>query len=57
MLPPFALLIVGADERSAGGQLEEALAQYKRSKDYGVDRAEMHIRNVRTLRTLLSNLP
>ncbi|KAI0634722.1 hypothetical protein C8Q77DRAFT_1055071 [Trametes polyzona] len=30
----------------ACGFLEEALEQYKRSKEYGVDRAEMHIRNV-----------
>jgi hypothetical protein len=29
-----------------GGQLEEALVQYKRSKQFGVDRAAMHIRNV-----------
>jgi len=30
----------------ACGRLEEALEQYKRSKDYGVERAAMHIRNV-----------
>jgi len=30
----------------ACGLLEEALEQYKRSKEYGVDRAGMHIRNV-----------
>ncbi|KAI9464169.1 TPR-like protein [Boletus coccyginus] len=30
----------------ATGQLEEALEYYKRSKDNGVDRAAMHIRNV-----------
>jgi len=30
----------------AKGHLEEALVQYKRSKDYGVERAAMHIRNV-----------
>jgi len=30
----------------ATGRLEEALAQYKRSKEQGVDRAAMHIRNV-----------
>ncbi|GBE89130.1 hypothetical protein SCP_1501350 [Sparassis crispa] len=30
----------------ACGQLEEALVYYKRSKEYGVDRAAMHIRNV-----------
>jgi len=30
----------------AAGQLEEALEYYKRSKEHGVDRAAMHIRNV-----------
>ncbi|KAI0674646.1 hypothetical protein C8Q78DRAFT_1016019 [Trametes maxima] len=30
----------------ACGFLEEALDQYKRSKEFGVERAEMHIRNV-----------
>jgi len=30
----------------ACGRLEEALTQYKRSKQFGVDRAAMHIRNV-----------
>ncbi|KAI0080212.1 TPR-like protein [Panus rudis PR-1116 ss-1] len=30
----------------ACGRLEEALEQYKRSKEYGVERAAMHIRNV-----------
>lgn len=35
---------------SPGGQLEEALEQYKRSKDHGVERAAMHIRNVRLIR-------
>ncbi|KAG9043910.1 hypothetical protein FS837_008987 [Tulasnella sp. UAMH 9824] len=30
----------------ASGQLEEALEQYKRSKQYGVEKADMHIRNV-----------
>ncbi|PCH44791.1 TPR-like protein [Wolfiporia cocos MD-104 SS10] len=30
----------------ACGRLEEALEQYKRSKEFGVDRAAMHIRNV-----------
>ncbi|KZT27757.1 TPR-like protein, partial [Neolentinus lepideus HHB14362 ss-1] len=30
----------------ASGRLEEALEQYKRSKDFGVERAAMHIRNV-----------
>jgi len=30
----------------ATGQLEAALEQYQRSKDFGVERAAMHIRNV-----------
>ncbi|TFL01892.1 hypothetical protein BDV98DRAFT_43624 [Pterulicium gracile] len=30
----------------ATGQLDEALVQYQRSKDHGVERAAMHIRNV-----------
>lgn len=30
----------------ATGQLEEALKQYQRAKEYGVERAAMHIRNV-----------
>ncbi|KAG8911114.1 hypothetical protein FRC00_007052 [Tulasnella sp. 408] len=30
----------------ASGQLEEALEQYKRSKQYGVEKADMHVRNV-----------
>lgn len=30
----------------ACGRLEDALVQYKRSKDFGVERAAMHIRNV-----------
>jgi Flp pilus assembly protein TadD len=30
----------------ATGQLDEALVQYKRSNDFGIDRAAMHIRNV-----------
>lgn len=30
----------------ATGKLEEALEQYKRSKEYGVERAAVHIRNV-----------
>ncbi|KAH9943562.1 hypothetical protein B0H21DRAFT_748960 [Amylocystis lapponica] len=30
----------------ACGRLEEALVQYKRSKEYGVERAAMHVRNV-----------
>lgn len=43
------------DKPYPGGRLEEALDQYKRSKEFGVDRAEMHIRNVHTLHTLLSS--
>lgn len=42
----MVLLIVFADI-SQGGRLEEALEQYTRSKEYGVERAAMHIRNVR----------
>ena len=34
------------DDHATGGRLEEALEYYKRSKDFGVDRAAMHIRNV-----------
>lgn len=30
----------------ACGQLEEALEQYRKSKEFGVDRAAMHMRNV-----------
>ena len=30
-----------------GGRLEDALTYYKRSKDFGVERAAVHIRNVR----------
>ncbi|KAF9258899.1 TPR-like protein [Marasmius fiardii PR-910] len=30
----------------ATGRLEEALEQYKRSKEFGVERAAMHVRNV-----------
>ncbi|KIO26493.1 hypothetical protein M407DRAFT_243704 [Tulasnella calospora MUT 4182] len=30
----------------ASGQLEEALEQYKRSKQHGVEKADMHVRNV-----------
>lgn len=29
-----------------GGRLEDALTYYKRSKDFGVERAALHIRNV-----------
>jgi pentatricopeptide repeat protein len=29
------------------GRLEEALEMYKRSKEFGVERAALHIRNVR----------
>ena len=30
-----------------GGRLEDALTYYKRSKEFGVERAALHIRNVR----------
>jgi Flp pilus assembly protein TadD len=30
----------------ATGKLEEALVQYQRSKEHGVDRAAIHIRNI-----------
>ena len=33
----------------ACGFLEESLEQYKKSKNFGVDRAAMHMRNVSTL--------
>jgi hypothetical protein len=39
--------VLEINRKTIAGQLEEALFQYKRSKDFGVDRAEMHIRNVR----------
>ena len=29
------------------GRLEDALAQYQRSRDFGVERASVHIRNVK----------
>lgn len=48
------LVQVWVDKLYSGGRLEEALDQYKRSKEFGVDRAEMHIRNVHVLHTLLS---
>lgn len=42
----LSLLFV-TDFTSTGGRLEEALSYYKRSKEFGVERAAMHIRNVR----------
>ena len=30
----------------AGGRLEDALDHYKRAKKFGVEKAEVHIRNV-----------
>ena len=33
----------------ACGLLEESLEQYKKSKEFGVERAAMHMRNVRSL--------
>ena len=38
----------------AAGRLEEALEEYKRSKNFGVERAAVHIRNVCASSTLLS---
>lgn len=35
----------------ACGFLEESLEHYKRAKEFGVERAEMHIRNVRIIHT------
>lgn len=35
---------------ATGGRLEDALTYYKRSKEFGVERAAMHIRNVGLLR-------
>jgi len=43
----FLLIVSATNPKTIAGQLEEALTQYKRSKDFGVDRAAMHIRNVR----------
>lgn len=37
-----------------GGHLQEALAQYKKSKENGVERAAVHIRNVSLSLVLLS---
>ena len=53
-MPPM-LIVILADRSDfivaslVGGRLEEALVQYKRSKENGVDRAEVHIRNVRSI--------
>lgn len=33
----------------SAGRLEDALKEYKRSQQYGVERAAMHIRNVCTV--------
>lgn len=41
-----SLHAINKKKLSLGGRLEDALAQYKRSNDFGVDRAAMHIRNV-----------
>ena len=57
-MPPM-LIVILADRSDfivaslVGGRLEEALVQYKRSKENGVDRAEVHIRNVRSILILL----
>lgn len=40
-----------------GGRLEDALTYYKRSKDLGVERAAVHIRNVRPSSLTASRLP
>lgn len=58
VMPPM-LIVILADRSDfivaslVGGRLEEALVQYKRSKENGVDRAEVHIRNVRSILILL----
>jgi hypothetical protein len=44
--PILWLIVPKINSRGLAGRLEEALAQYKRSKQFGVDRAAMHIRNV-----------
>lgn len=43
-------LLFVTDRPWTGGRLEEALSYYKRSKEFGVERAAMHIRNVRHYR-------
>ncbi len=35
-----------SDTRSLAGHLEAALAEYKRSKECGIEKAGMHVRNV-----------
>ena len=51
-MPPM-LIVILADRSDfivaslVGGRLEESLTQYKRSKENGIDRAEVHIRNAR----------
>lgn len=42
----FLLFLKLSHPTWAAGQLEEALEYYKRSKENGVDRAAIHIRNV-----------
>lgn len=42
-----APLLIRVFTPSTGGRLEDALTYYKRSKDFGVERATVHIRNVR----------
>lgn len=39
------------------GKLDEALEKYKLSKQFGVERAAVHIRNVSDLKTLSFRLP
>lgn len=40
------LIVLAIDWHATAGRLEDALAQYQRSKDFGIERAAVHIRNV-----------
>lgn len=40
------IIVIVADCHMSAGRLEDALIQYKRSKEFGVERAAVHIRNV-----------
>ncbi|KAG6888656.1 hypothetical protein C0995_006774 [Termitomyces sp. Mi166 len=42
----LSLIVTTADWHMSAGRLEDALIQYKRSKEFGVERAAVHIRNV-----------
>ena len=44
---PAILIVTIIKHHWIAGRLEEALIQYKRSEERGVERAAMHIRNVR----------